>query len=256
MNIFLIVALYITLVIFPVLLWLWVFRKNDIGDIEPKKMILKLVLIWGGLAALLSIGIEGIVNNVIDPSSHKEFDFLTRDSNAINFSAISYVVIFLYVSIEELVKFITLWVGSFHSKYFTQVIDGVIYGVSVALGFAFVENTIYFISFNFNRVESMDNWQIIISVLIRAVAPLMSHMVTTGIVGLSIGKKKFGYSNSSIVKGLIIAIIIHFIYNFSILFIGGLFGSALGIVAIASGLVYLLKEFFKDENRMVWKSVR
>jgi len=250
------VALYMALVVFPVLLWLWVFRKNDIGDIEPKKMILKLVLIWGGLAALLAIGIEDIIGNVISPNFYREFNSLSRDSNVTDFSVISYLVIFVCASIEELVKFMTLWVGSFHSKYFTQVIDGVIYGISVALGFAFVENTVYFIGFNFDKVESMDNWQIIISVIIRAMAPLMLHMVTTGIVGLSIGKKKFGYKNNSIVKGLIIVIAIHFIYNFFVIFMDGLLGLALGIVAITFGLTYLLKEFFKDENRMVWKAVR
>ena len=82
---------------------------------------------------------------------------------------------------EEFIKVIALLLcGRILRLRFTQVIDGAVYGILLGLGFAFVENIIYF-----NAVYSGEFTQeFITTFLFRSIASMLIHALSTGIFGL------------------------------------------------------------------------
>jgi RsiW-degrading membrane proteinase PrsW (M82 family) len=239
------------LVVCPVLLWLWFFRYKDRWEPEPFSLIIKLILIGGVLAIIFSVIFEYMTDDFLlgDYNISSYID----DKESLNVPFLFVLAsIFLAVVVEEVVKYIFLAHKVYYASSFNQIKDGVIYGMSMGLGFAFFENTLYFVNAILDGGGLAD-----LSVLAfaRSLGPLFMHIVTVGIVGLYMGKKKFSktHKNSLIVQGLLIAISIHFVYNSIVVFFESFIPAILIVVA---GLIYLLTEIAKNKNRMVWKLVR
>jgi len=91
-------------------------------------------------------------------------------------------LLFLRGPIEEGVIFIIFMLFIYREKAFTQTIDGIVYGVALALGFSFVENTIYF-----------------------------TELFSTLYIGQArfLNKKKW----RTIIKGVLIAMVLHGTFN-------------------------------------------
>jgi len=108
--------------------------------------------------------------------------------------------------IEELGKFFVLKDGVCNKSCFDEPIDGLVYGVTVAMGFAFVENILYLA---FARPEL---------IILRFITPTLMHALASGIVGyhlylakskkVSSAKKKF-----YVFFGLLLAIVFHGLFN-------------------------------------------
>ena len=244
------ILVYVLLIIAPVIFWLWFFRSQDVYDEEPKAMIFKLFLVWGFLASFFTISLGLYLDKLLPSFGQVSESIIFNQNNVLSTAIIA--GFFFSVIIEEFTKFIVLWIATYYSRYFTQVMDGVIYGISVALGFAFFENTVYYFVFLSKNLGGME---LIINVLGRAVGPMIMHLITTGIVGLYLGRKKFSrdHSNRYVIKGLSIAIAIHVAFNFSQLFFDNVFSAVIPIIIVISGVAYLVREISKDENRMIWK---
>src|SRR3989338_9260850 len=86
---------------------------------------------------------------------------------------------FLFAAgIEEAVKYIFLW-RYFRVSEVNQVIDGMKLGLWLGLGFAFVENTLYFTNFYLHKAPSVDFMN---TLVLRGVIATLAHGLY-GIVG-------------------------------------------------------------------------
>jgi RsiW-degrading membrane proteinase PrsW (M82 family) len=242
--------LYLFFVLAPVVFWFWFFRWKDSAEPEPKKTIFKLFIFWAAAAAIFSIFSEWGAANFLFHTQSEKLLGLTQEARP----AISdvWMYLFLVALIEELFKLVMLRNAIYFAPSFNQILDGAIYGVSLALGFAFFENTFYFFNILSLNLNSVDSFYIVMA---RAIGPLCMHFVTTGIVGLYLGRKKFSAGHKGILPfiGLGIATVIHFSYNLSLYLPDP--GFLIGFVVVFSGLFYLLKEISKPESKMVWKLV-
>lgn len=107
--------------------------------------------------------------------------------------------------VEEAVKLFTLWVSVYRSKYFNEVSDGIIYGVAIGLGFAFVENILYSLRFGIN-----------IS-LLRAAATPIFHGAASALAAYYFTRARFNPEfKSTKYLGLLLAIIAHTLSNYLI----------------------------------------
>jgi len=100
----------------------------------------------------------------------------------------------------------------FRSREFTQVTDGIIYAACVALGFAFMENIDYFY-----RGYYMGGWRGFTGTIIaRFLVATILHTLSSGVMGFYLGKAKLFPQKEGhlIIKGLILAMIVHGLYNF------------------------------------------
>lgn len=108
---------------------------------------------------------------------------------------------------EETAKCAVLLIGAFPRKFFDEPVDGIVYAVLVAMGFATVENLIYANNFGMNTT------------VVRAFTAVPAHFVFAIVQGYFIGLAKFQPERriELILTGLAISIFMHGMYDFLIL---------------------------------------
>ena len=186
--------------IIPMVSYLIFIWKFDRYDREPFKLVLQNYM-WGSVGAIIfallgSLIISEILAQFI--SGEEELDYLGSIITA--------------PIVEEITKGIFLFI-TVKNKKFDNITDGIVYGGAIGLGFGMTENFLYFISFGVD----ISNW--ISIVLVRTLFSAVMHCVTTATFGAFLGYAKLkGSSNKNIIPltGLIIAILIHFAWNFSV----------------------------------------
>ena len=106
--------------------------------------------------------------------------------------------------IEEFFKWLILFLTIYHHVDFEDAYDGILYGASISLGFATVENILYLLTYGTDIA------------FLRALLPVSSHALFGVVLGYYLGKAKFADETKK-KKILFIAFlapfILHFIYN-------------------------------------------
>lgn len=193
----LIILWYILIALTPGLFWVWFYRRKDKKNPEPLKLIIK-VFIWGMLITIPAIGIELAIDYFFPYSKSSSLLIITISS------------LFIVAPIEEVLKFFVVKEKIYNHKAFDEPLDGVIYAVVAALGFASLENILVIFSDGHNAI------------LLRFATATLMHAITSGIVGYYMGLLKFGkeqqkYSRKKkkyfIIQGLVIASLLHGLYN-------------------------------------------
>lgn len=106
--------------------------------------------------------------------------------------------------LEEFFKWIILFILVYKTIEFEDAYDGILYGASVSLGFATVENILYLLSFGLDTA------------FIRALLPVSSHALFGVVMGYYLGKAKFTPTEEKtkwIVTALIAPFGLHALYN-------------------------------------------
>jgi len=147
----------------PGLVWLFFFLSQDEHP-EPKKMLL-LAFLCGGVAAIVSLFVEmggaEMLRKIIITLPH------ILDQN---------ISVFIgFAVIEEVVKFLLVFGLVRKSKYFDEPIDGMIYMITGALGFATVENIVIVYQNGISGAMGL--------LLVRFIGATLLHALASGIVG-------------------------------------------------------------------------
>ena len=125
---------------------------------------------------------------------------------------------FLVVApIEETVKWAAIRVHAYKDKRFDAVIDGVVYGAIAGLGFAAIENFIYIINIYSAAAPAGVSTQLESAAQTAYVRSFVGpgHVIYSAFAGYYLGLAKFNPDNRGpiVVKGLLIAVFIHALYN-------------------------------------------
>lgn len=114
---------------------------------------------------------------------------------------------FLCASIpEELCKYAVLMGYSARHKAFNEPMDGVIYGAVASLGFATLENIMY---------VTGGDWGVAIA---RALTAVPLHAFIGATLGYYVGQARFNQASKlTALGGLVVAILIHGIYDFGLM---------------------------------------
>ncbi|MDD1682420.1 MAG: PrsW family glutamic-type intramembrane protease [Methanoregula sp.] len=124
--------------------------------------------------------------------------------------------------VEEAAKFLVVFLAIYRHPGFDEPMDGIVYATAAGLGFATVENILYVIEGG------------LAVGIIRAIASVPGHVVFSCIWGFALGTAKFRPDNERtgiILTGLLSAMLLHGIFNFS-LEVFGAFGLVLILVVI------------------------
>lgn len=124
---------------------------------------------------------------------------------------------FVFAIIEEVFKFLAVYLVVRKSRFFDEPIDAMIYMITAALGFAMVENIA--VALNASNIQ-----EAIGAMTLRFVGATLLHALTSGIVGYYwakslILKNRFLVVGrwSLIIKGFALASLLHMIFNYLIL---------------------------------------
>lgn len=113
--------------------------------------------------------------------------------------------------LEEFFKWLVIFAIILKHIEFDDPYDGILYGASVSLGFATVENVLYLLSFGINTA------------FLRAILPVSSHALFGVVMGYYYGKSKFAKNDKEIeylLLSLFAPILLHLIYNSILTFKG------------------------------------
>ena len=121
----------------------------------------------------------------------------------------NFVETFLYALIgvsliEEGIKFLTLTLYPFQNKFFNEPMDGIVFSVMIAMGFATFENVMYAGRFGLEIT------------LARAITAVPAHATFAIIMGYYVGLAKFNEEKKGnlLATGLLLAMLFHAVYDF------------------------------------------
>lgn len=219
----------------PMLSYLLLIWKMDKYDREPMQFVL-LHFLWGAIGAIMLSIIGTIVFGGITSVAFGDFN---PDS--------IYHTIFTAPFVEEIAKGIFL-IFTVNSIKFDNITDGLVYGGAIGLGFGMTENFMYFISYG----DTLSAW--IFLVILRSGFSAVMHCISTAILGAFLGMAKFSLSPFKKILpifGLIVAIVIHFLWNLSVSFDETyLFGIIFMLLLIITFLVFF-KYSIKKEAEII-----
>ena len=148
----------------PAIAWLFLYYYKDSKDYEPKKVIAQTFLL-GAVFALPFLALRYLLPMI--------------GIDSLILSGVTGVIIFAVL--EEIVKLsASIIIVTRNKNAFNQIIDGVVYAVTAALGFAFVENMIYFT--NFLTSSSPDGLLFITT--FRSLGTMLAHTLFSAMAGL------------------------------------------------------------------------
>ena len=161
---------------------------------EPKQTI-AIVFFLGILICLPA----GIINDFMYKTFNDGSDFSERLSSSFLSAAWS----------EELLKFVILYFIVLRRNEFNEPMDGIVYGVTVSLGFATFENYDYV--FRWAEEWDVDPYQMAIW---RSYSAVPMHGLMGCVMGFYFGMYAFSANKKYLILCLLIPFIIHGLYNF------------------------------------------
>jgi RsiW-degrading membrane proteinase PrsW (M82 family) len=231
------IFIYVVFGILPSLTWLSYYLRKDVHP-EPKKTILRTFL-WGALITIpvffVQLGLAYLLSKI-----------------AVSDLVASLIYWFIVISFtEELFKYLVIKIKIINSPDLDEPVDVMLYMVIAALGFAALENILYL----FAPVGGMSLNQLIdrtlIITFIRFIGATFLHTLCSAVVGysLAISFCKIKTKYASISAGLFMAVLLHGLYDFSIMRLDGYMKVAIPAIIILT-LAFLVFSGFEKLKKM------
>ncbi|MEM7335845.1 MAG: PrsW family intramembrane metalloprotease [Chloroflexota bacterium] len=208
----------------PAFIYTTLIYSIDRYEKEPI-WLLVVTFLWGAIPAVI---VSFIFNTVLSIPLYA----LAGDSGDI------WAASFIAPPVEETAKgAILVIILFFRRSEIDSLLDGIIYGAVVGMGFAVVENVYYFL--NVFAEGGVEAWSV--NIFMRAVIFGLNHSLFTAVIGLGIAWAKMNPTSPlrfvTPFLGYGLGMFLHFLHNFSVSF-----GNLLCLVALASdwGGVWLL----------------
>ena len=262
------IIVYIIFGLLPSLTWLFYYLRKDAHP-EPKKMILKIFL-WGALITVpvffVQTGLAKIIDAVLWKLNFPHLDYLLKDplpyldyllrlpAGMLNLSFLATVLIYWFLVIsfsEEFFKYLVIRVKVVNSPHLDEPLDVMLYMVIAALGFAALENVLYLFAptgqMSFNQLIG----RTLIIDFVRFIGATFLHTLCSAVIGYSLAisfcevKKK----HISLVAGILLATLLHGLYDFSIMTLDGYIRYAIPLVIILT-LAFLVFWGFERLKKM------
>lgn len=179
--------------ILPGILWLFYFYRQDRYEPEPKRIVFW-VFVGGMLLVIPAGGLEAL---------GKEGLLAARGAG--DLISLFYYSFFFIGLIEEGLKFSLLWFLVRPKGVMNEPVDGIIYGITVGLGFASLENFLY----TRNLGLEVGIW--------RGIIACLAHAAFTGWGGYFITAEGIGADTKPETRfalGWGVALFLHGLYNF------------------------------------------
>lgn len=250
--------------VLPAFCWLALWYQKDTLEPEPKKMIL-LAFFLGFLITAPFFLFRFFFGGIVGGGGS---------------------IFFLAICEEGAKALAVLFLGKVLRVHFTQIVDGIVYAVSLALGFAFAENCWYFFSIG----EQISLQEFFGFFMFRSMGTMLSHALFSGVFGflwayaffskkitpkhnfsvLRIWQSFFrtirfhilfshilisrpslhGHEKAELVReGLLLAILLHTIFNIAVSFsVFGYFLTPLVFPLLMLLVFFLSEQFLRKKN--------
>ncbi len=177
----------------PALFWLWFWLREDRAHPEPVRLIAT-----SFIAGMLIVPL-------VLPIQQFAIERFAGDN-----------LIFVWVIIEEVLKYSAALIVILWNRAVDEPIDTIIYMITIALGFSALENAL----FVFDPLQSGDYTNFFLTGNFRFLGASLLHVLASGTVGIAMALSFYKKPLVKVVSatvGLFIAIILHALFNFSIM---------------------------------------
>lgn len=215
----------------PALIIILYIYYQDRYEKEPKHLI----IYHFGYGAILSILITSIL--------YFAFDIILPSAARMSVLQQFIKAFFVVALIEEFSKYVIVRFVSQNNRAFNEPFDGIVYAVTVAMGFATTENLFYVIKGGYEIA------------ILRAFTAVPAHATFGILMGYFMGKAKFSKNKFILnLTGLMVAIFFHGAYDFFLFldFVPGIWLGAL--VSLILGIVLSRKAIKRHQNNSHFKS--
>ncbi|MBI2023984.1 PrsW family intramembrane metalloprotease [Candidatus Giovannonibacteria bacterium] len=187
----------------PPLLWLWFWLKEDPHP-EPKNALFKSFI----------LGVAAVPFVILVQSLWK---YLAMSLGLVDLqNEYSWWLLIPWAFAEEIAKFGAAWWADLRRSVYDEPVDAIIYLITVALGFAAMENFLFLLKIMGQNGKLFD---ILATADYRFMGATLLHTVTAGIVGVSIAFTFFHpeHHRRNIIGGIILATVLHTAFNIFII---------------------------------------
>lgn len=216
----------------PLFLLVQVYRMDKVEK-EPKSLIVKLFL-FGVLTTIPAAIVESLAEGVLSGILSKETVLFILIDN------------FLCVGlVEELVKYMALKGVSWNHPAFNYTFDGIVYAVSVSIGFAAAENILYVQEGGLSTAA------------IRAVTSIPGHCIFAIYMGIAYSLAKYYETRGDLKlrqkylnRALLIPMLLHGFYDFCASMDSGIWATVfLAFVIVLDVVAYRKVREMEREDR-------
>lgn len=232
--------------ILPAFVWLVFWLREDEAHPEPRPLIAFIFL--GGA---VSVGVAFMVQDLIHGlwwENLKTFEQLRQASPP---NLVSYV--FYSAMVEELIKYLVVALLALSTRFYDEPVDAMVYLITVALGFAAAENSLFMLNALADNPSQVNFW---LSGNFRFIGATIVHVVSSSILGGSIALafcknrlKQF----LAVLGGLIAATALHASFNYFIIKSGD--GEILRIFLLLWALAIVIIYLFEKVKFLVCKNI-
>jgi RsiW-degrading membrane proteinase PrsW (M82 family) len=202
------------------LFWLWFWLREDKTKPEPI-LLIAATFIAGMMVVPIALPLQKVAIELYSGSN----------------------VVFIWVIIEEVLKYTAALLVIFWNKAVDEPIDYIIYMITIALGFAALENALFIL----NPLQSGDYMAVAVTGSFRFLGATLLHVLASATIGVFLA---FAFYKSNTAKllfssfGLFLAILLHALFNFFIMEASG-GGILLIFLFVWMGIVVLFLLFEK-----------
>lgn len=214
----------------PILIWLAFWLLQDTRHPEPRKLIVRAFVV-GIVAVLLVLPVQQFTATLLPTG---------------------FVLIVVWAFAEEAIKLLVAWFAVLRHKAVNEPIDLPIYLITVALGFAAFENTLFVLT-------PLQNGELVTSIVtgnLRFIGASLIHVLSSAVIGGALAFAFFKQWPTKILYGLIgviLASLLHALFNFSILsFSADLLVTIFAGVWVGIVFLLLILEKIKLLKRPAW----
>lgn len=208
--------------LFPALAWLWFWRREDSGHPEPRRLIA-----FAFFAGMVTVAIVIPI---------QKFAAVYISAQTALFTAWSII--------EEVMKYLAARFTVLGRREDNEPIDPVIYMVTVALGFAAIENALFLLSPHAGETVL----QTIMTGNLRFVGATLLHVLSSATIGVALALAFYKSKRAKrlyTMVGVILAAALHSAFNFLILntaeeYLLRVFGAVwIGVIVLLAMLEYI-----------------
>jgi protease PrsW len=216
--------LLLLLAVLPGLIISYVIFRMDKYEHEPLMPML-LCFAMGALATVPAVFLERMA-----------FEWVGYDGRQ-GLAATLFLAFLAIAANEELLKFLVLLAAAFPRRFFNEPLDGIVYAVLVAMGFATAENIGYAGRFGMDTV------------ILRSLTAVPAHLVFAIVQGYYVGLARFQPERKRTLlwRGLLLAILLHGVYDLLIMQMWTDWLFVLATISIYMSLYYF-SSFIKEHQ--------
>ena len=184
--------------ILPSILWLLFWLREDHKNPEPKGL-LAIAFVMGMITVMIVLPIQKIIQSFAWPNGWE---------------------LVAWAGTEEILKLLTVLLVVSSTNQADEPMDWPIYIITLALGFAAVENTLFLLQ----PITVGDTAVGLLTGHLRFLGATLLHTISSGIIGISMGLSFYMGSLRKklyVLLGVLLAVALHSIFNFFIIKNGG-----------------------------------